>query len=672
MKKGILFYITIFITVFLIPYSNVNAAEYQLKFTRDDSNKCQIGMERKELTYFKRTNTMTTNKDTRQRIVYCYDEADAFPVHVKTEILTWTCKPMEQQGLGADEILKLKYVIATGFNSESYNNSSSTNKSTNSCDCTGGNINEDKCSNYKRYLETQKAVWNISSSSSSTKSYDSELTTRANNYFSAKGGSEIKLAVNDEYMYLDGDYYVSDLINITSDYTGEMSIELPSNFFAVDINNQRVTTVKSGDRIRVKIESDKIPNRNINVKVKYSYDKNSGDIYLCTHNGQSNIWYNVQKLVWYEPQKETVEISKTLKLKMGYRCDNNYQNPGELVCNQNKSYSSTCNHLTINVKNYVYKDNKYNFFSNITLNQTGNITSILNPERTYSGGGFNFDVIYHNQISWGYYNSGSKVCKDNNGNDCTDKLDELIESILINQKILNLEDYKNNIKLNNIKFGNSEFNKGIIKKCVGEEKFTNKTMTSVCVFTLPKEEMDNQDGIVSRYITDEKYLNTKNKHYTPLNYEGKYKITADISDFSRLKNNPQDNIGAKPWFGDWKDTFSNCEIYLYPLLYKNNNKYVFIYRPIDLNNPFPNRNPGMNWYDWYNVQRNKERLESSYSREQYSITLDSSLTSEIKKYNRDELAKGGYFDWKTIENGQSSFIDKYFDKKRDNIVGDNS
>ena len=30
------------------------------------------------------------------------------------------------------------------------------------------------------------------------------------------------------------------------------------------------------------------------------------------------------------------------------------------------------------------------------------------------------------------------------------------------------------------------------------------------------------------------------------------------------------------------------------------------------------------------------------------------------------------FDWKTIENGQSSFIDKYFDKKRDNIVGDNS
>ena len=137
----------------------------------------------------------------------------------------------------------------------------------------------------------------------------------------------------------------------------------------------------------------------------------------------------------------------------------------------------------------------------------------------------------------------------------------------------------------------------------------------------------------------------------------------------------------KVWTGTWEYTLNgskdNCDINLYPLYGqptggKKNLKYIFIYRPIDLNNPFPNRNPGMNWYDWYNIERNKERLESSYNREQYSITLDSQKTSEIKKYNKDELNKGGYFDWKTIENGQSSFVDKYFDKKRDNIVGDNS
>ena len=73
-----------------------------------------------------------------------------------------------------------------------------------------------------------------------------------------------------------------------------------------------------------------------------------------------------------------------------------------------------------------------------------------------------------------------------------------------------------------------------------------------------------------------------------------------------------------------------------------------------------------------NNTKNKERLESSYDREQYSITLDSQKTSEIKKYNKDELNKGGYFDWKTMDDGESSFIDKYFDKKRNNIVGDNS
>ena len=40
--------------------------------------------------------------------------------------------------------------------------------------------------------------------------------------------------------------------------------------------------------------------------------------------------------------------------------------------------------------------------------------------------------------------------------------------------------------------------------------------------------------------------------------------------------------------------------------------------------------------------------------DRYNIAVDN-----IKKYNKDELNKGGYFDWKTIENGQSSFVDKY-------------
>lgn len=206
----------------------------------------------------------------------------------------------------------------------------------------------------------------------------------------------------------------------------------------------------------------------------------------------------------------------------------------------------------------------------------------------------------------------------------------------------------------------------------------------MCIVYLPNSVVEEYTGKVTYKQGDNLGLN--NKYYTPIDWNSnkKYEIVATISGMDRLKESSvkaDSKDKNKAWTGTWEYTLNgskdNCDINLYPLYGqptggKKNLKYTFIYRPIDLNNPFPNRNPGMNWYDWYNIERNKERLESSYNREQYSITLDSQKTSEIKKYNKDELNKGGYFDWKTIENGQSSFIDKYFDKKRDNIVGDNS
>ena len=77
----------------------------------------------------------------------------------------------------------------------------------------------------------------------------------------------------------------------------------------------------------------------------------------------------------------------------------------------------------------------------------------------------------------------------------------------------------------------------------------------------------------------------------------------------------------------------------------------------------------MNWYDWYNNSQNKDRLEKSYNKLQYQITLDSKLVPEIKKYNKNALNNGGYLDWKTIDElGNSSFVDEYFNTKRQNIV----
>ena len=98
-------------------------------------------------------------------------------------------------------------------------------------------------------------------------------------------------------------------------------------------------------------------------------------------------------------------------------------------------------------------------------------------------------------------------------------------------------------------------------------------------------------------------------------------------------------------------------------------KYKPIYRPIDLNNPFPDRNAGVNWYEWYKIPNNKKRLEESYSKLQYQITLDNQTVVKIKNYNSSH----NYLDWDGINSdGESKFIDTYFTTKRQNIVGDDS
>ena len=340
-------------------------------------------------------------------------------------------------------------------------------------------------------------------------------------------------------------------------------------------------------------------------------------------------------------------------------------------CNKSsQTFSSTCDELTVkaNASNGEVKAK-----ANVKVSQSGSITTILTPDTTYAGGGFKFGIIYYNTISWNLI----KLYKGS------------ISDITSEMKNKLKDNFVNNFGLKNVKFGNESIPDDYFRqniKCQETGSFNEgDTLTTMCIVYLPNSVVENYTGNVT-YKTTDNNLGLNNKYYTPLtwNTKNKYEITATIYGMDRLKESSviaDSKDKNKVWTGTWEYTLNgskdNCDINLYPLYGqptggKKNLKYTFIYRPIDLNNPFPNRNPGMNWYDWYNIERNKERLESSYNREQYSITLDSQKTSEIKKYNKDELNKGGYFDWKTIENGQSSFVDKYFDKKRDNIVGDNS
>lgn len=367
---------------------------------------------------------------------------------------------------------------------------------------------------------------------------------------------------------------------------------------------------------------------------------------------------------WVKPTGEFV-----IKVYNDKKCKPSQPNIKASCNSSSSSFSSTCEELTVKTND---ANDEIKSKANVKISQTGSITTILTPTNTYAGGGFKFGIMYHNTISW-------SLVKQYKGT---------IEDITKEMQAKLKENFVDGFGLKNVKFGNEQIPDDYFKqniKCQETGSFTNgNTLTTTCIVYLPNSVVEEYTGKVTYKQGDNFGLN--NKYYTPIDWDSnkKYEVVATISGMDRLKESSvkaDSKDKNKVWTGTWEYTLNgskdNCDINLYPLYGqptggKKNLKYIFIYRPIDLNNPFPNRNPGMNWYDWYNIERNKERLESSYNREQYSITLDSQKTSEIKKYNKDELNKGGYFDWKTIENGQSSFIDKYFDKKRDNIVGDNS
>lgn len=371
---------------------------------------------------------------------------------------------------------------------------------------------------------------------------------------------------------------------------------------------------------------------------------------------------------WVKPQGEFV-----IKVYNDKKCKPSNPNI-KVVCNSTSdSFKSTCEELTVNVKD---NNNEIKSKANVKIEQSGIISTILTPTKTYAGGGFKFGIIYYNTIKWTLVNQ-----LKGNKEDITEAM---------KNKLVSIDEFKNKFAIKSAQFGNETipdnyFTQNI--QCQESGNFTDgETLTTMCIVYLPNSVLEEYTGKVN-YRTDKNNQGLNNKYYTPLNWDTskKYEIIATITGMDRLKESSVKNDSKdknKSWTGTWEYKLNgandNCSLNLYPLYStpskdKGSNKYVFIYRPIDITNPFPSRNPGMNWYDWYNrkIPNNKERLANSYSNDklQYSTTLDGLSTKEIKQYNKDELKHGGYFDWKTMNGDKSTFIDKYFDTiKRENII----
>lgn len=140
-----------------------------------------------------------------------------------------------------------------------------------------------------------------------------------------------------------------------------------------------------------------------------------------------------------------------------------------------------------------------------------------------------------------------------------------------------------------------------------------------------------------------------NLYYIPLKYKdgGMFPVVAN--------SNGKLNILTK---SQWKFELE-CNVNVYQKLYETNdqgvNGYKFIYRPIDMSNPFPNnREPGDNWLDfWYDQDAKTNKLNRNDSGLEYSATLTASEISKIKDYNDSKIYPG----LGTISNsGKSSFL----------------
>lgn len=286
----------------------------------------------------------------------------------------------------------------------------------------------------------------------------------------------------------------------------------------------------------------------------------------------------------------------------------------------------------------------------VKLDQTATLTNILTPTKIYQGGGIKLGFMYYNTVKWNFSDEG------NYGDDS-----EIRDSL--KSKLKSTEELKNDITVEvslKDKNGNPLYKiKNIQKKCEQKGDITKgETVTTTCTFLLPESIVDLGTGKVTYKNNPGQGIN--NEYYTPITYNGELSLYAKISKIGVLKEKDVDG-----WTDNWTLTYDgenddSCKVNVTSRLYKPNQKseYAFIYRPIDLNNPFPNRNAGINWYDWYSKQSNKERLKSSYSKLEYQVELDNQSVSKIKEYNKEN----NYLDWKGIneETEKSDFINDYF------------
>lgn len=506
---------------------------------------------------------------------------------------------------------------------------------------------EEKCWSYRRYyyiLDKIASQGAIKASEAESSYYTRELKSGSNIYYD-HGGYKQNLGdpwqntiTPDPSNVQEGKLIVeADASNIINSYKYRSlacsSVKTTNNVKLIDTEGNQIKNGNKIDDRSTIIEINREYDGTYTIGEPPSKENNSNCNGLYPTKDIDSSMYEYQNDVIYSPVLYNIKTTDVQKECISKEA------PIKGTCN------GTSNSSNIKCLKTIVSGNSK---GEVKLDQTATLTNILTPTKIYQGGGIKLGFMYYNTVKWNF----SEDEKYGDDSEIRTLLASKLKSTKEIENDITVEVY---LKDENGKKYNID---NIQKKCTRDDdnsKFEeDKTVTTTCTFLLPKSIVDLGTGKVTYKNHSGQGIN--NEYYTPITYTGYLSLEAEIK-----------NIGVLDEVDGWTDNWTlkydgenddSCKVNVTSRLYKPNqkNEYAFIYRPIDLNNPFPNRNAGVNWYDWYSIPANKERLKSSYSKNEYQVILDNQSVSKIKEYNKSN----NYLDWTGIneKTGKSKFIER--------------
>lgn len=413
-------------------------------------------------------------------------------------------------------------------------------------------------------------------------------------------------------------------------------------------------TVESNDEyLELKIVRKPLMFNTLNIKKEVNLNSNISNCGFDKQNEVAPYRSSYDDFKYHSPI-----LAKYTYTKTTYNCPNTKYSE-KASCNNSSNISQKCGQKTITAINAQ---------SDINYEQTGVISNIISPTKIYQGGGISIGFIYYNTLKWDF-KDGTLYQREIGNTEAKKRITTEVEKTLIKTTEQFENELKNNIELSLDGISSNYMNQINNQLQVNCQRSGNvvagETLTTICTIIMPETKLAIGTGKIDKVVASTTDGIT-NKIYTDLTFSGKTHLYAKLSKLNMLKVDDEEEWSIS--FGDDNDT--SCDVDVERRLYStsNSNKvsYNFIYRPIDVNNPFPNRNAGINWYEWWNNSYNKDRLKDSYSNGslQYEIELNPSSIKSIK----ESTTIRDYYEWnEDDEKNNNKFVTDNFNIKRQNI-----